>query len=107
MTYWGAGSSLGLLTCLGYFAFAFGAIHLRRHRQEISFWMDDEVSSLRRNFSRYESVGPFYVPRTQSRLRVVPQGVLQSVSQFPKRHFSRGAFFLVLGFSLFFLDFFI
>ena len=107
MSYWGAGPTLGLLTCLGYFAFAIGSVYLWRNRQEIAYWMDDEVLSLRRNLSRYESAGPFYIPRTQSRLRVIPQGVFQSVSQLPKRQFSRGAFLLVLGFSLFFLDFFI
>jgi hypothetical protein len=107
MTYWGAGSTLGLLTCLGYFVFSIGAIYLWRNRAEVSFWMDNEVSSLRRNFSRYESAGPFYIPRTQSRLRVIPQGVYQSVTQLPKRHFSLGAFLLLVGFSLFFLDFFI
>jgi hypothetical protein len=107
MFYWGAGPALGLLTCLGYSFFCIGCIYFWRHRAEISLWMEDEFSAFRRNLSRFESVGPFYLPRTESRLRVIPAGFLHSVSRFPRRHFSWATFLLVLGLVLFALDFFI
>jgi hypothetical protein len=105
--YWGSGPALGFLTCLGYAIFVLGALFLWRHRAEFSFWMDDELSTLRRNFSRYVPAGPFYERRGESRLRVIPVSVLHSVSQLPRRRFSRGAFLLFLGLLLFALDFFI
>jgi hypothetical protein len=105
--YWGSGSTLGLLTCLGYAVFAVGAFSLWRHRAEFYFWVDDELSTLRRNFSRYVPVGPFYLRRAESRLRVVPAGFVHSVSQLPRRRFSWGAFLLFLGLLLFALDFFV
>jgi hypothetical protein len=107
MLYWGSGPALGLLTCLGYGVFLLGSLYLWRYREEFSLWMEDEFSTFRRNLSRYESVGPFYLPRTESRLRVIPAGFLHSVSRFPQRRFSLGAFLLVLGLLLFTLDFFV
>ncbi|HUL32543.1 MAG TPA: hypothetical protein VL128_01560 [Candidatus Eisenbacteria bacterium] len=107
MFYWGAGSTLGLLTCLGYFVFFLGCLYLWRHREDLSLWVEDEFSAFRRNLSRFESVGPFYLPRTESRLRVIPAGFLSSVSRFPHRRLSLGAFLLFLGLILFALDFFI
>jgi hypothetical protein len=105
--YWGSGPALGLLACLGYAIFVLGALFLWRNRAELSFWMDDELSTLRRNFSRYVPAGPFYERRGESRLRVIPVSFLHSVSQLPRRRFSGGAFFLFLGLLLFALDFFI
>lgn len=107
MSYWGAGPTLGLLTCLGYFASVLGALFFWRHRAEFAFWMDDELSSLRRNFSRYVPAGPFYERRGESRLRVIPVSFFHSVTQLPRRRFSWGAFLLVLGLFLFALDFFV
>lgn len=107
MFYWGSGSTLGFLTCLGYCIFVVGAYFLWRHRHEFSFWMDDELSALRRNLSRYVATGPFYERRGESRLIVIPAGLLHSVAQLPRRRFSWGAFLLFLGLLLFFLDFFI
>jgi hypothetical protein len=107
MNYWGSGSALGLLTCVGYLVFLVGAIYLRRHREEFSFWMDHEVSQLRRNFSRYVPSGPFHERRAESRLRVIPFGVFHSVKHLPQRRFSWGAFLLFLGVLMFVLDFFI
>ncbi len=107
MFYWGSGSTLGLLTCLGYFLFCLGSLYFWRHREELSLWAEDEFSAFRRNLSRFESVGPFYLPRTESRLRVVPAGFVHSVSRFPRRRFSWSAFLLILGLVLFALDFFI
>jgi hypothetical protein len=107
MFYWGSGPALGLLTFLGYLIFVSGAIYLWRNREELSFWMEDEFSLLRRNLSRYVLSGPFYEPRSESRLRVIPSSVLHSVTQLPQRRFSWGAFLLFLGAFLFFLDFFV
>lgn len=105
---WGAGPTLGLLTCLGYCFFFLGCAYFWRHRAEISLWMEDEISAFRRNLSRFESVGPFYLPRTESRLRVIPAGFLHSVSRFPhQRRCSAAACLLILGLLLFALDFFI
>jgi hypothetical protein len=107
MFYWGSGPALGLLTCLGYLAFLLGVVYLWRHREEFIFWMNDELSLFRRNLSRYVPAGPFYERRGESRLRVIPSSVFQSVTQLPRRRFSWGAFLLFLGFLLFFLDFFV
>ena len=107
MFHWGSGPTLGFLTCLGYCAFMLGAHSLWRHRSEITFWMDDELSTFRRNLSRYVPLGSFYKRRGESRLRVIPAGLFQSVVQLPRRRFSWGAFLLFLGLLLFALDFFI
>jgi hypothetical protein len=107
MLYWGSGSTLGLLTCLGYGIFFLGSLYLWRYREELSLWMEDEFSAFRRNLSRFESIGPFYLPRTESRLRVIPAGFLHSVSRLPHRRFSLGALLLILGLFLSTLDFFI
>ena len=108
MFYWGTGPTLGLLTCLGYCFFCLGCLYFWRHRQEISLWMEDEFSAFRRNLSRFESFGPFYLPRSESRLRVIPAGFILSVSRFPhRRRFSLASFLLILGLLLFALDFFV
>jgi hypothetical protein len=105
--YWGSGPALGLLTCIGYAVFVVGAYSLWRHRAEIAFWMDSEISTLRRNFSRYVPAGPFYERRGESRLRVIPASFFHSMTQLPRRRFSWGAFLLFLGLFLFVLDFFV
>jgi hypothetical protein len=87
--------------------FVIGAFSLWRHRAEFYFWVDDELSTLRRNFSRYVTVGPFYERRGESRLRVIPAGFVHSVAKLPRRRFSWGAFLLFLGIILFALDFFV
>jgi hypothetical protein len=107
MLYWGAGPNLGLLTCLGNSVFLLGCLYLWRYREEISLWMADEFSALRRNMSRFESAGSFYLPRTESRLRVIPAGFYRSVLRLPRYRFTWGAFLLILGMLLFALDFFI
>jgi hypothetical protein len=107
MFYWGSGPALGLLTFLGYFVFVVGAIYLWRYREELSFWMENELSLLRRNLSRHVPVGPFYEPRSQSRLRVIPSSVFHSVTQLHHRRFAWGALLLFLGVFLFFLDFYV
>jgi hypothetical protein len=107
MFYWGAGSTLGLLTCLGYGFFLVGANYLWRHRGEFTFWVDNELSAFRRNLSRHVPSGPFYERRGESRLVLIPAGLVQSVARMPRRRFSWGALFLFLGLLLFVLDFFI
>jgi hypothetical protein len=107
MFYWGSGPDLGLLTFLGYFVFVAGAVYLWRHREELSYWMENEFSVLRRSLSRYVPSGPFYEPRGQSRLRVIPSTVFQSVTKLQHRRFSWGAALLFLGVFLFLLDFFV
>jgi hypothetical protein len=104
---WGAGPALGLLTFLGYAVFVLGAFFLWRNRAEFTFWVDDELTTLRRNFSRYVPAGPFYERRGESRLRVIPVSFFHSVTQLPRRRFSWGAFLLFLGLFLFVLDFFV
>ena len=104
---WGSGPALGLLTFVGYLVFVIGAVYLWRYREELCYWMETELSVLRRSFSRYVPSGPFYEPRGQSRLRVVPSTVFHSVTKLPQRRFSWGAALLFLGVFLFFLDFFI
>ena len=105
--FWGSGSTLGLLTCLGYVVFVLGASSFWRHRAEFAFWMDNELTTLRRNFSRYVPAGPFYERRNASRLRVIPASFFHSMTQLPRRRFSWDAFLLSLGLFLFFLDFFV
>ena len=107
MLYWGNGPALGALACLGYSVFVIGALYVWRHRAEFTFWFDNELSLFRRNLSRYVPVGPFYLRRGESRLRVIPVSFFHSVSQLPRRRFSLGAFLLFLGLSLFLLDFFL
>jgi len=107
MSYWGSGPTLGLLTCLGYFAFLLGAFYLRRHWEELSYWMDNELNLFRRSLSRHVPAGPFYERRGESRLRIIPFTFFQSVTQLPQCRFSLGAFLLLLGVLLFFLDFFV
>jgi hypothetical protein len=107
MFYWGSGSTLGLLTCLGYGIFVLGAYSLWRNRAEFAYWVSYELCTFRRNLSRYVPSGPFYERRGQSRLIVVPAGLFQSAVQLPRRRFSWGAFLLCLGLLLFALDFFI
>lgn len=107
MFHWGSGQTLGVLTFFGYGVFLFGALTLWRNRSDFTFWMDHEFSRFRRNLSRYVPSGPFYLRRGESRLRVIPVSVFNSVLQLPRRRFSWGAFLLFLGLLLFALDFFI
>jgi len=107
MFYWGSGSTLGFLTCLGYGIFLIGGYFLWRHRSEFAFWVDDEIFTLKRNLSRYVAVGPFYERRGESRLIVIPAGLLRSAIRMPRRRFSWGAFLLFVGVLLSALDFFI
>jgi hypothetical protein len=105
--YWGAGSGLGLLTVLGYVAFAIGAALMWRSRGEFFIWAHDEFGAFRRSLSRYTVIGPFYGPRGESRLKAVPVQFITSLSRFPRRRVNPAFILLFLGAVLFVLDFFI
>lgn len=104
--YWGAGPALGLLTLLGYIAFAVGAGLFWRSRAQFSLWAHDEFSAVRRSFSRYTVVGPFYGLREESRFKAVPLQCLSSLGRFPW-HVNVAFLLLFLGAVLFVLDFFL
>jgi hypothetical protein len=105
--YWGAGPALGLLTLLGYVAFAIGAALVWRNRDDFSIWVHDEFGAFRRSLSRYTVIGPFYGLRGESRLKAVPTQFFSSLSRFPRRHINPAFILLFLGAVLFVLDFFI
>lgn len=105
--YWGAGSTLGLLTLLGYLAFTIGAALIWRNRGIFSGWAHDELGAVRRSFSRYIVIGPFYGRREESRLKVVPLQCLSSLSRLPRGHVHAAFILLSIGAILFVLDFFI
>ena len=104
--YWGEGSGLGLLAFLGYFLFMFGAALVWRGREEVSVWIQDEASAVRRSLSRYTAVGPFYGPRPESRLKAVPASFVGSLSRIPRSPITGGMILAFLGPLLVLLDFF-
>lgn len=105
--YWGEGSALGLLTFLGYLLFTFGAALVWRGREEVSEWIQDEACAVRSSFSRYTVVGPFYGPRSDSRLKAVPVSFARSFCRIPCRPTTGGVILAFLGPLLVLLDFFI
>ena len=105
--YWGEGSGLGLLTFLGYLLFVFGAALVWRGREEVSVWIQDEACAARRSFSRYTAVGPFYGPRSESRLKTVPANFVRSFTRIPRSPITGGMILAFLGPLLVLLDFFI
>jgi hypothetical protein len=105
--YWGEGSALGLLTFVGYVLFVFGAAVVWRGREEVSVWIQDESSAVRRSFSRYTAVGPFYGPRSESRLKAVPTTFVDSLRRIPRNSVSGGMILAFLGPLLILVDFFL
>jgi hypothetical protein len=105
--YWGQGSSLGFLTFIGYLLFLFGAVLVWRGRDEVFVWIQDEACIVRRSFSRYTLVGPFYGPRPDSRLKAVPATFVGSIRRIPRSPMSGGMILAFLGPLLVLLDFFI
>jgi hypothetical protein len=105
--FWGEGSALGLLTIVGYLLFVFGAGLVWRGRDEVSVWMHDEACAVRRSFSRYTVVGPFYGPRPESRLKAVPASFVGSLRRIPRNPITGGMILAFLGPLLVLLDFFI
>ena len=104
---WGQGSGLGVLTFVGYLLFMFGTALVWRGRDEVSVWLQDESCAVRRSFSRYTAVGPFYGPRSDSRLKAVPATFIHSVRRIPLNPSSGGMILAFLGPLLVLLDFFI
>jgi len=105
--FWGEGSALGLLTIVGYLLFVFGAGLVWRGRDEVSVWVHDEACAVRRSFSRYTVVGPFYGPRPESRLKAVPASFVGSLRRIPRNPITGGMILAFLGPLLVLLDFFI
>jgi hypothetical protein len=106
--YWGEGSTLGLLAIVGYLLFLFGAALVWRGREEVVLWIHNETCAFRRSFSRYTAVGPFYGPRSESRLVAVPATFVGSLKRIPRRSpVSGGMVLAFLGPLLVLLDFFI
>jgi hypothetical protein len=105
--YWGAGSALGLLTILGYLLLATGAALVWRNRDDFSIWFQDEISVLRRSFSRYTPVGPFYTLREESRFKAIPTSFVRNLTRLPRSRFNGAAALLMVGMLLFLLDFFL
>ena len=101
---WGEGSALGLLTFVGYFLFMFGAALVWRGRDEVSVWIQDESCAVRRSFSRYTLVGPFYSLRSDSRLKAVPASFVGSLRRIPRNPSSGGMILAFLGPLLVLLD---
>jgi hypothetical protein len=105
--YWGAGPGLGLLTILGYLLLAAGAALVWRNRDDFSVWFQDEISVLRRSFSRYTPVGPFYTLREESRFKAIPTSFVRNLTRLPRSRFNGAAALLMVGMLLFLLDFFL
>jgi hypothetical protein len=104
--HWGSGHGLGFLTLLGYLSFVFGALLVWRGRDHIYVWVHDEVGAYRRTLSRYIPIGPFYGPRGESRLKIIPFQMVRTLSAIPRSRYSYGAFLMFLGPLLVMLDFF-
>ena len=105
--HWGAGPELGLLTFLGYLLLAMGALLVWRSRDDFSVWFQDEISVLRRSFSRYTPVGPFYALREESRIKAIPTSFVRNLTRLPRSRFNSAAALLTVGMILFLLDFFL
>jgi hypothetical protein len=105
--HWGAGPGLGLLTFFGYLLLATGALLVWRNRDDFSVWFQDEISVLRRSFSRYTPVGPFYILREESRIKAIPTSFIRNLTRLPRSRFSGAAALLTVGMILFLLDFFL
>jgi hypothetical protein len=105
--YWGASHALGLLTFLGYLLLATGALHVWRNRVDFYILVQDEISVLRRSFSRYTLAGPFYGLREDSRIKSIPTSFIRSLSRLQRSRVHGGAVLLMVGIVLFLLDFFL
>jgi hypothetical protein len=104
---WGIGPALGLLTFCGYLFFLLGAVIVWRNRNNFLIWVQNEVSFFHRSFSRYIPLGPFYIPREESRFKAVPNYVLNSLSRLTRTSIKGGTVLLLIGLLLFLLDFYI
>jgi hypothetical protein len=102
--FWGFGPSLGPLTLVGYFLFMMGAALAWRRREDLSVWVHDEISMFRRSFSRYTTIGPFYSPRRESRLKAAPSSFLRFLKRLTISRFNGAIVLFLIGFLLFVLD---
>src|SRR6266478_4783481 len=105
--YWGAGSALGVLTFFGYLLLAMGALLVWRNRDDFSVWFQDEISVLRRSFSRYTPVDPYYILREEYRIKAIPTYFIRNINRLPRSLFICAAALLLAGMMLFLLDFFL
>jgi hypothetical protein len=103
--HWGTGSTLGVLTFLGYVAFVIGAVVLWRRRDDVFTGLGDEASALRRSLSRHEPLGPFYSRRERSRLRTAPPHLFRTFTRVTRSRLTWAALLLLLGPLLVVLDF--
>jgi hypothetical protein len=104
---WGSSPALGPFAVSGYLLFLIGATLLWRNRGEFSVWVHDEISVLRRNFSRHIPAGPFYAIREESRFKAIPASFAHSLSRLPRSSNNGGPLLLLIGLLLFVLDFFV
>lgn len=104
---WGTGPALGLLSFCGYLLCLTGAGVLWRKRNSFLIWVQDEISIFQRSFSRFIPVGPFYIPRAESRFKAVPDYVRNCFSRLPRGNINGGGILLLVGLLLFLLDFYI
>jgi hypothetical protein len=95
------------LTVLGYLFFLAGLATTWRGREDVSMcmWLYSEVSVFRRNLSRYTVIGPFYRPRKQSRLKLLPGCFVGSLSRMPRALIYRSAVLLFIALLVVLLDF--
>lgn len=105
--YWGAGPELGLLTLFGYLSFLAGAVTMWRGREDVSLWLHAEAGAFRRSLSRYTPAGPFYSPRDESRLKLLPAVVVGSISRMPRALVARCVVLMLAAPVLVLLDFFV
>lgn len=105
--FWGTGSALGILSILGYFVFACGAVLLWRHRQQVPTWTHDEFTAFRRKVIRHAVAGSALSLREESRFKLIPSRFLRSLGRVPRRQINRGAILLCIGPLLLLLDFFV
>src|SRR5258707_14516067 len=99
--------ALGIVTFVGYCFRSFGAAFVWRGREEVPSWIQDESCAVRRSFSLYALVRPFYGLRSDSRLKAVPISFVRSLRRFPRNPSSGGMVLAFLGPLLVLLDFFI
>ena len=60
----------------------------------IYVWVHDEVGAYRRTLSRYTPIGPFYGPREESRLKILPHQMVRTLSAIPRSRYTYGAFLM-------------
>ncbi|HEY8714221.1 MAG TPA: hypothetical protein VIM00_02525 [Candidatus Acidoferrum sp.] len=95
-----------MLTLFGYLSFLAGAMTMWRGREDVSLWLHSEAGVFRRNLSRYTAVGPFYSPRDESRLKLIPGFVVGSISRMPRALVARCVVLLLAAPVLVLLDLF-